>query len=92
MEKIVIAACCLHNFLRQECPDYASVGSMDTEDSETHRIRNGDWRNDTQPQGWRGIVAQSSNMYAQSAKAIRDEFCLFFNSPEGQVSWQWNMV
>ena len=50
VEKIVIAACCLHNFLRQECPDYASVGSMDTEDSETHRIRNGDWRNDTQPQ------------------------------------------
>ena len=36
VERIVIAACCLHNFLQQECPDYASVGSMDTEDSHGH--------------------------------------------------------
>ena len=65
---------------------------MDLENAVSHKIQDAEWRRASQPEGWVNFVAQGSNMYTQSAKAIRDEFCIFFNSEEGQVSWQWSMI
>ena len=42
---IVLAACCLHNMLRQRCgASYIPTGSVDHEDANMHLVR-GDWRN-----------------------------------------------
>ena len=34
----------------------------------------------------------SSNNYSKDVKIVRDSFCEYFNSNEGQVQWQRKMV
>lgn len=87
-EKVVLASCALHNFLRENSPSkYTPPGSFDYEDLETGLTQDGSWRSETQtllPQIRLGGV----NTYTFDAKEVREEFCSYFNSVEGSVPWQ----
>ena len=64
VEKIVLACCSLHNFLRVRlgsCSVYTPAGSIDTESQETHEIVQGQWLPEPQPQGLQPLERQGSN-------------------------------
>ena len=42
--------------------------------------------------GFVPIHRVGSNSYSKDAKTVRDSFCEYFNSNEGQVTWQRDMV
>lgn len=96
VEHVVLATCSLHNFLRGRSNTrnvYLPSGMVDYED-ETHHVIPGRWRQDEAGKGdmWSGLGPQSGPCYARDAKAVRDEFCRYFQSQEGSVSWQDNMI
>ena len=87
--KAVVA---LHNFLMfgrsfennsEYCPaDY-------TDEFLSNGDGNGRWRLN------HGLVALNqagSNNYSREAKLVRDDFRDYFNSSEGSVPWQWDIV
>ena len=95
VETVVFTCCSLHNFLRSKQGSkniYTPPGSLDTENTATHTVLAGHWRQESQPQGLLAIERQGSNHCSKSAKDIRDYLCQYFNSDEGAVSWQDNMI
>ena len=45
VEKVTLASCVLHNFLREKSPaSYTPPGSLDTEDIESGDVQQGEWR------------------------------------------------
>ena len=95
VEKIVMAACSLHNFLRSKSDArnvYTPLGIADIEDMHTHDILPGQWRLQLNPEGLVPLAQQGSNRCTSTAKEIQKEFCEYFNSREGQVEWQWDKV
>ena len=86
----------LHNFLMQNrLPDddhsYCPFNYVDQES--VNGVKAGQWRNDTSPNTSLYPIARvGSNNYSKGAKATRDNFKKYFNSPEGEVSWLWDMV
>ena len=95
VEKIVLACCCLHNLLRSKagaCNIYTPPGSIDNEDSITHLVQPGEWRQSPEPQGLKSLAQQGSNRYSNAAKELRDYLKDYYNSEEGAVPWQWNMI
>lgn len=87
IEKIVMAACALHNFLRRKCSStYITPECVDQEDCVNGGI---------QP-GLRGdIIAglqHGHNRHASTAATtVRDAYMNYFNN-EGKVPWQENMI
>ena len=88
VEKLVLAAICLHNFLLDTQP--MPLNLVDQEDDQ-HRVIPGTWRQDT------GAALQdpaptTTRNYALAAKVQRDMLKTYFSSPEGRVHWQDNVV
>ena len=95
LETLVMACCCLHNFLRGRVGArsiYTPNGSLDTEDPNTHVIMPGEWRQGPQSQGLQPLERQGSNRHSNCSKELREYFCEYFNSEDGSVSWQDNMI
>lgn len=95
VETIVLASCVLHNYLRTHQTAhqvYTPPGSIDSEDPTTHEVHLGEWRGSNSSTGLISLHKQGSNTYSSTAKNIRDSFCKYFNSKEGEVSWQYNMI
>ena len=95
VEAITMACCALHNFLQSRsdaCSIYTPPGSLDTEDPQTHNLQPGDWHNGPQSTCFLPLPRQGSNHYSLPAKQIRDQLCHYFNSDDGKVEWQQNMV
>ena len=95
VEVITLACCVLHNLLRTRVTSqqvYMPPGSVDTEDTNTHTISQGEWQSAPQPTGLISLQQQGSNRHSSSAKQFRDMLCKYFNSEHGSVSWQWDMV
>ena len=95
VENIVMAACSLHNFLRSRSAErniYAPIGQLDTEDPYTHEILAGQWRSQPNPRGLVPLAHQGSNRCKDSTTKIRQEFCDYFNSTDGEVAWQWKKL
>ncbi|XP_028415306.1 uncharacterized protein LOC114538349 [Dendronephthya gigantea] len=95
VENIVMAACSLHNFLRSKSEGqnvYTPLGLVDIEDQDTHEIFPGQWRLQPTPEGLIPLAHQGSNRCTDSATKIRQEFCDYFNSADGEVPWQWNKL
>ncbi|KAJ8034381.1 Protein ALP1-like [Holothuria leucospilota] len=88
VDAVVMASCALHNMLRTEAPSsYILCG--DVEDHASHEITQGTWR----LAGSLPAARLSSRRSAtQSAKTLRDAFCRYFNSDEGSVPWQEDMI
>ena len=87
VEKIVLAACCLHNFLLDTQP--IPAGLVDQEDDQ-HNVIPGAWRNDKSV--FKELEATNSRRYSISAKLQRDVLKVYFNSRVGRVPWQDRMI
>jgi len=94
--KITKAVVALHNYMmiRQSrfgddryCPsNFVDRESLDG-------ISYGEWRNEVQ--GYQGLIpiaSTGSNNYSRSAKEVREDFMTYFNSKDGEVSWQYEYI
>ena len=91
--EVVKACTALHNFLMRDKDfsrsSYCPHGFVDTDE------QLGGWRKVIKDNGCGGMTdctTIGSNNYSKNAKDIRDKFSQYFNSPEGEVSWQWSMI
>ena len=74
-----------------ERDNYCPPGFADYRSSNGQR--NGEWRAVTQnDNGLVSITQAGSHNYSKDAKQIRDDFCQNFNSPEGEVPWQYDLL
>ena len=95
VELITMACCAPHNFLQsrfEASSIYTPPGSIDTEDPITHELQLGEWRSEPQATGFVPLARQGSNHCSTAAKQLRDNLCQYFNSMDGQVEWQWDIV
>ena len=92
VEKVVLASCALHNFLRNHktaATTYTPASFVDMEDSETHRMSGGTWR----ASGSLGKAPVCTRQrYSMSAKEQRDVLRHYFTSEAGKVPWQEAMI
>ena len=88
VEKVVLASCALHNFLREKSPlRYTPPEIFDGEDQETGRIIPGSWRSNGENKVFHSVNFSGSNNYNRQSKDIRDRFCEYFIT-DGKVPWQ----
>lgn len=89
IDKVVLACCALHNFLRRKCSNtYTPNDVFDVEDTITGNIT-------------LGLRTHSDNLldlqngynrnHSAEAKEVREQFKIYFNN-SGKVSWQEKMV
>lgn len=90
IEKIVMACCALHNFLRKKCPQsYTPPEHLDSENTENNLLTQG---LRTSSEDMIGLERTTSSRNSkQLAKDIRIQFMDYFNN-EGAVSWQNKVV
>lgn len=85
-EKVVLASCVLHNFLREKCATrYTPHGTLDVELLDEGELRPGEWRSHAdclQP-----ISSQSGNKSCSLSQDVREQFSVYFNTV-GKVPWQ----
>lgn len=93
VESIVLAACCLHNFLLDRSKRvYAPEGVLDSESGDGSQIP-GSWRNDPPPNRYFfPIDQQGSNSHSDAASAVRSNLRDYFMSPEGELPWQYSHI
>ena len=93
--QITKAVVALHNFLMaqrsQDDPyNYCLLNYVDQEIA--GKLNAGQWRKEADNGGMLSIGRSGSNNYSGNAKEIRERFKDYFNSDEGSVSWQFDMV
>ena len=92
VEKVTLASCVLHNYLREKSPlHYTPRGSFNNEDINTGRIIPGNWRTNDDAENLRSADIIGSNNYSQACKELRDRFCEHFNTI-GKIPWQESFV
>ena len=87
---IVKATLCLHNYLRlTDNSFYTPQGFVDVENN-SGQIIPGDWHKIAQDVNGAldTLPRMGSNRCQNAAAAVRNDYCSYFNSPEGQVPWQ----
>ncbi|XP_023315653.1 protein ALP1-like [Trichogramma pretiosum] len=90
---IATACVCLHNFLmartqRSVRQSYCPDNFVDT--SINGRIVEGQWRQEVNVD--RNSLPPSEDSHIESAYVMRDNLKTYFNSPEGEVPWQKDMI
>ena len=86
---IVLATCCLHNYLRRNCgTSYIPAGSVDYEDVNQHLV-DGEWRR--YGDIYHLQATQHRNANAKS-KYIREVLAEYFASVAGALPWQDDMI
>ena len=87
------AAIALHNYLRtKESTVYCPPGFVDAEDGNGNLLH-GEWRNQTSGDtGMRRIGQVGGNRYTRSAAELRETYCDYFLSSQGEVTWQYSHV
>ena len=88
VEKVVLACCALHNFLRSKSASralYTPPGYCDCEDERSRAVLPGEWRRGDTMQS---ISQQGSNNYTAITRKIRDHYQSYFVSDNGRVPWQ----
>jgi len=84
----VLASCALHNLLRSKTSSrkiYTPEGMFDNDDDL------GELRTASRDSCFVNFVQQGGNRNNTDARAVRDEFCDYFNT-NGQVEWQWDVI
>jgi DDE superfamily endonuclease len=74
---VVMAACCVHNFLLRDKAS-TSIYVGDNDDDTSCNLQD--------------VGKQCSNRTSNKAMAVRDEYCRYFNSASGSVSWQLDAI
>lgn len=89
VEKVVLATCAIHNYLRTRSPArYFPPSSMDREDTNIGHVTDGDWREVRKSElAYEAIASQAGNRSTNAAQAQRDYLCSYVNNI-GRVSWQ----
>ena len=81
VEKVTLASCVLHNFLRKKSPlRYTPAGCFDSEDIEPGRIIRGSWRLNGADESIHSVNVVGSNNHSQNCKEIRENYCEYFNT------------
>jgi hypothetical protein len=89
VDKVVLAACALHNYLLSDnYAQYVSPGLLDYEDTENHEVHVGSWHDRKLP----STGVPHNNNPPVAAKLKRDLLANYFCSPAGEVAWQGNMI
>lgn len=89
IDKVIWAACSLHNWLRMTSNTYFTPELVDSEDLNTCDVTPGIWRNDAN--GLQSVSNLGSNNYKREAEKIRSSYAQYFMT-EGSVPWQWKKV
>ncbi|XP_061717511.1 putative nuclease HARBI1 [Cydia pomonella] len=90
-DKIILASCALHNWLRLTSPGiYFPKGCVDQEDIDSGSVIVGTWRQELQA-NLPSITNHNTNNAARIARELRDKYAEFF-SGAGAVSWQNRMI
>ena len=88
VKSLVMAACCLHNFMIQH-KKHAYISVCDAEDTHTMTFANGTWRNDPPLLGLQSSLDRNPKL---NAKEQRQKLTEYFSSEAGSVSWQDAMI
>ena len=88
VEAIVLAACVLHNILRDRYPSDQNL-QLDREDPQTHDVMDGPWRDD---EPLVALENRGGNTSTNPGKVQRLYLKDYYNSPVGRVPWQDRMV
>ena len=76
----------LHNYLRTtESSVYCPPGFIDSEDGDGNVV-SGSWHDE--PSRLTPLGPVGSHCHSRTAAAVRDAFCNYFSSSEGEVHWQ----
>jgi len=90
-EKVVLAACVLHNFLRSKPSSMNIYSPPDYIDRENQEIViDAEWRQNA-GNCLPNILQQGGNRSTLEAREIRDKLCDYFNT-NGEVPWQWDAI
>ena len=81
VRSVALCCCVLHNMLRS--PDGA-----DMEDSTTHEVIPGAWRDGGSLESVQGGTGRLNI----AAKRVREQLRNYYNSPSGSVPWQEDMI
>lgn len=95
VEKVVLACCSLHNFLRARNEGwniYTPQFMMDREDHFTHDVIEGEWRSQPIASGMTSLGQQGSNRSTSTAQSVREHICNYFSSDAGSVPWQMSKI
>ena len=93
VETVVIACCILHNILRDDVLAANDARLYDREDTRTHRRIDGEWREIARERRFDGLLpAVNPGRIPADGKALRDYYQEYFNSQNGRVEWQEEML
>lgn len=84
LDKVVLACCAIHNWLKKTNPRYVTGDLIDYED-ENHRVFPGSWRQNNS--GLQNLPATNHKHSNMEAQQIRNKYRDYFNN-EGAVPWQ----
>ena len=93
-QHMIKAGIVLHNFLSTNDPQYAEATFGDRLNSNGN-ITPGQWRNEMSQSTstcFKDLAPKSGSNSSQSAKEVRDTFKRYFNSEQGSVPWQDEIV
>lgn len=88
VEKVILAAICLHNFLIDTHPLPQNL--VDHEDDQ-HHVTHGSWRQDGES-SLQDTAPTTARNHSVLAKRQRDRLMAYFNSQDGSVPWQDNLI
>ena len=94
VESVVLSCVYLHNYLRRNSVsrnNYTPPGSLDHCDADGNFIE-GSWRNEINEMNRLLNLNNVPRKGSANVHKIRDEFCNYFNSPQGKVSWQYDAI
>lgn len=83
VDAVILACCALHNMLRSVAPTRYVLPADAQLNANTGQVSTGQLQ-PAKVSGRRSVT--------QIGKDIRDQFCEFFNSPEGSLQWQENRI
>lgn len=89
VDKIVLACCALHNYLRTKSKSYITKTCVDAENIHNSTFRIGDWREETT--GLVSLSQISEKERNNEGNNIRNKFTTYFNG-QGRVSFQEDML
>lgn len=90
VDKVVLACCALHNWLRKTGNNYVLFGLIDYEDM-NHVSHPESWRDCTSDALLNIHQLTGDRNPSRVASQKRDNYCKYFNE-EGAVLWQWRMI
>lgn len=90
VDKVVLACCALHNWLRKTGNNYVPFGLIDYEDM-NYISQPGSWRDCTSAAFLNIHQLTGDRNPSRIASQTRDNYCTYFKE-EGAVPWQWRMI